>query len=149
MIVPYTEFARLRVRDFWPPDAGVWKDSGLWTGIGSSDVEGVGSCFFASPMKRPGAVAQVQLGAFGPHECPVEVGDRLLRTLGLPIGPLTTASEVVDRLGPSLREPRVVAGVRYLHFEVGDRWPYRIMTWFDHAGTMLGILIARADLYRE
>jgi hypothetical protein len=148
-LVPYDDFARLRMGEFWPDPSAIRDDADVECCMGLGSGQRVGFCSFLDPRHDPGRVCEVRLEAFGPADCPDDVARAILGRIGLPLGPGMTRAEAVALLGEPVRGSAIPAdGVEFLHFVVGGRWRYRVPCTF-RADRLVGVIVVRADRYRD
>ena len=149
-LLPYNEFASLRMKEFWPPSAQIDWFTSYTTLLGYANCDGevYRYAYFIRDTQAPDDLGGIALESLGPDSCPEGAAERLLARLHLPLSAGMSLDEVLARLGEpverSVTEPDMAT---HLEFVVGRDWPYHVFCSVWPGRGLQYIAVLRKDLY--
>jgi hypothetical protein len=153
-LVPHSEFSKLHIGQFLPPDAFTEDDSGL-----EQSVLGFNGCrhyfmarrgwlLFHYPDSPPSVLAGIDASLLD-ADLPAGVADRVVAACAPALRARMQVAEVIEAFG----SPEFTSGdggeSGFYRFRVGQRWPYRVGCHFRAPDGLVGFWIVREDYFRE
>jgi hypothetical protein len=142
-LLSYDQFAKLRLRDFAPPNVAIGEASD-WEWLGARWFnEGVGFTSFSRPLHAPEETGglEVSFPAF-----PADSSQRLLVMIGLPLRPGMSASEVLTALGTPTATHLYVPDRHTYDFVLGSPDSYRIGCTITARDGLVHVSVVREDI---
>ena len=149
-LLPYNEFASLRMKEFWPPSAQIDWFTSYTTRLGYANCDGevYGYAYFIRGTQAPDDLGGIALESLDAESCPEGAADRLLARLHLPLAAGMSLEDVLARLGEPVERTVIEPNMEtHLEFVVGRDWPYHVfcIVWPDRG--LQYIAVVRKDLY--
>lgn len=151
-LLSYDSFSALRIEQFVPAGATVdeWSD-----GYDGHPICRCEHMFVFRPhtmfgyAESPPTTLTIIDATIADDELPAAAGDRLLRTLHVPISIRGTVEELLSTFGkPDYAWPKPSAqGRQFLRFRVGEKWPYVLGFGVRLTGGIDRFWMGRADFY--
>jgi hypothetical protein len=147
-LIPYDEFSRLRMTDFWPAEVNVSPVQGFSCRVGYGDGDSCGYSYFLKDRNRRNEVAEIRLEWLGPEE-PLKGSDvRLFAHLGLPLAAGMTEEQVRLQLGEPIERNQVALDeAAHLVFLCGESWLYYVFCMVWPGQGLRAVHIVRKDAY--
>ena len=144
-LLTYQEFGKLKIRHFFPEGTHLFFDPAGSTecAIGRAASEGLAGTYFAWRESEPGTTAEVALD-FG-HECPPDVGNRILQAINLPLRAGISLAETKELFGQPEFTKLTGEDQGFVRFVCGEPWPYYLGCRFMMRLGITGIIIFRKD----
>lgn len=145
-IIPYEQFARLRLRDYADNPAEVAEES-HWEWMGSRwHNEGIGFTSFSRHVSTPDDTGGIEVSF---PELSAEANRRLLTAVGLPLQPGMSHDEVLALFGEPVETHQYVPGRCSYDFTVGSTEPYVVGCTVDDTKGLIHLTVIRADLMKD
>jgi len=142
-LIPYEQFAKLRLRDFVPDDTAIG-EAADWEWMGSRwHNEGIGFTSFSRHASTPDATGGVEISF---SELPQDCIERLLSAIGLPVRPGMSISEVLSVLGSPRATRQFVADRHTYEFTAGTPQPYVVSCTVTDGEGLTYVTAVRPDL---
>jgi hypothetical protein len=142
-LIPYDQFAALRLRNFVPNPATVSEETG-WEWMGSLWInEGIGFTSFSRHVTTPNETGGLEINF---PELPPDAVQRLLSTIGLPLSPGMIDEEVIAALGKPTKTDHFVSDRQTHNFTIGSAQPYRVSCTVHEKNGLIFVTVVRPDL---
>jgi hypothetical protein len=142
-LIPYSQFAKLRLKQFVESDVEVTEGDGwewmggLWFGEGISS-----STYFARLKDTPDETGGLEIDF---TELPESSAQSILDTINLPLKSGMTFDEVRSALGVP-EKTTSLAGWKNNDFTLGEKHPYFVSATVDHAKGLTNLTVIRKDV---
>lgn len=145
-LIPYDEFALLRMHDFWPTSCYIDTFECYDCLIGYADGDVYGYAYFVKNPKASDEVAEIRLESLGSQTCPEDAADRLFARINLPLAAGMSLDDVVAQLGAPIETTHPDEDSTYAIFICGEQWLYYVfcIVWRDRG--LDHVMIVRKDL---
>lgn len=142
-MISYSEFGRLRLRDFCVDDL-TESDSPDWEWMGGQwYYDGIGFTWFGCLDGMPGETGGVEVDLVG---LPKRVWSQILKSLQLPLREGMTIGSIVGILGQPLKTESFVEDRKSYEFKVGLQNPYKVSCTVLVDGGLAFVSIIREDI---
>lgn len=142
-LIPYDEFARLRLAQFYPETAELaplenWEFmGGVWVGEADGFTE------FLRPEDRPEELGSIEIDLSAIQE---EIGTAILDKIHLPLSHGMAFEEVTHHLGHPKVTNVFVADRKSYDFIVGSDFPYHVSCTIHESDGLIHVTVIRRDL---
>jgi hypothetical protein len=142
-LVPYENFAKLRLRDFAPANAEIgdvtdWEwQGGMWLN------EGIGFTSFSRLAEMPDETGGLEISF---SQLPAEANEKILRAIGLPLSAGMSVDQVFALLGSSDKTYSFVPDRKTFEFTVGDAQSYSVSCTVDDNDGLVYVTVVRGDV---
>jgi hypothetical protein len=143
-LLPYADFGRLRMAEFWSDPSrivGVW---GIECWIDWGDGESVEFSYFLWPASHAGEVSEIRLEAFPSEDCPKWLVEKLLKRIRLPLSSGDKVHAIKEKLGKPHAQRRS-GDDTILEFVVGNRHKYFVYCAVGDESGLSHLAVARRD----
>ena len=153
-LLPHSEFSKLHIRQFLPPDAFTEDSSGL-----EQSVLGFNRCrhyFMAKSgwllfhyLDSPPVVLAGVDASLLDSDLPVGVAERVLAACVPGVHARMQVRDVIAAFGSPELTSHDAGESGFYRFRVGERWPYRVGCHFRSADGLAAFWIVREDFFVE
>jgi len=144
--LPYSQFARLRLRRLLPKSARVIEHDGWEWMKGNWWYEGIGFTWFGRLEANPRVTAGLEI-CF--EELPAASVIRLLNAAGLPVAPGMRLAELRVRLGEVVSIDQFVSDRKTYSFVVGKGSRYRVRCTIHRRHGLIHVSAIREDVHDQ
>ena len=143
-LVPYKQFAKLRMKQFVPKGTKLFEDDGCeWMG-GMWIVDQLTAWNgFARPRATPSETGGLEI-IF--PDMPKDVAAAILNAIRLPLKPGLSLDEVRSVLGEPERTESFVDDRKTYEFAIGTEHPYYLSCTLFNSGGLMGLAVIRKDV---
>lgn len=149
-MVSYSEFSKLRLRDFYPEGEALFReDRGFECALGFSGYEGDVATYFAWPVNRPDMVGEMFLSfRDGLKECPEALALEIMKAIKLSLHPRMPREDVLAVLGVPYHTEDCPQDVTAFDFDrVGEEGAkYKVRCYLHAVSGLVGLQVVRRDL---
>jgi hypothetical protein len=144
-LLPYREFARLRLNQFPSGGNEVCEDDGTeWMeGLWITEYLGPNACVIARSRETPKESGAMKVDF---QYAPTETADKMLSTIRLPLKPRMTPQDVESLVGKSDRSYSYDEERKSFDFTVGSKEKYLVRCFFFAANGLISVHVFRKDI---
>lgn len=142
-LISYDQFGKLRLRDFARNDAAIGEVSD-WEWMGACwHNEGIGFTSFSRHVSTPDQTGGLEISF---NELSADSSQLLLRTIGLPLRPGMSTTEVLSVMGSPADTHQYVSDRRSYEYSVGISEPYVVSCTVHDTEGLMYVTVIRSDL---